>query len=148
MLGRLTRPALRPAAPLPAPARGPGPGAARPDARAVQGLISQIEEVYAAGPGSYPHPTTRHTLRTARELIIRYGWTRNTLCDHCGLCLLGAVQAAALAYDPAVWAREVAAAETRLMNTLGTGDPHDIPRFNNRQTWAGPVLDLLLRAAN
>lgn len=145
MLGHLTRPAPRPATPHPAPARSPG--AARPDARAVQGLISQIEEVYAAGPGGYPHPTTRHTLRTARELIIRYGWTRNTLCDHRGLCLLGAVQAAALAYDPAVWAREVAAAESQIMNTLGTRDPHDLPRFNNRQNWAGPVLDLLLRAA-
>ncbi|MEI7029660.1 DUF6197 family protein [Streptomyces pratensis] len=142
MLGHLTQPAARPSAP--APNRGP----AQPDARAVQGLIGQIEEVYAAGPGGYPHPTTRHTLRTARELIIRYGWTRGTLCDHRGLCLLGSVQAAALTYDPAVWAREVAAAETRLMAALRTRDPHDIPRFNNRQRWVGPVLDLLLRAAN
>lgn len=145
MLGNLTQPAPCPGATAPGrSARTP----ARPDARAVQGLIGQVEEVYATGSGGYPHPITRHTLRTARELIIRYGWTRGTLCDHRGLCLLGSVQAAALAYDPAVWAREVAAAETRLMAALNTRDPHDLPRFNNRQTWAGPVLDLLLTAAN
>ncbi|MEU8101764.1 DUF6197 family protein [Streptomyces rubiginosohelvolus] len=119
----------------------------RPDARAVQALTQQVEAVYTAGPASYPEPSVRHTLRTARELIIRYGWTRGTLCDHHGLCLLGSIQAAALTYDPAVWAREVAAAETQIMNTLNTRDPHDLPRFNNQQTWAGPVLDLLLRAA-
>lgn len=119
----------------------------RPDARAVQALTQQVEAVYAAGPTGYPEPNVRHTLRNARELIIRYGWTRGTLCDHRGLCLLGSVQAAALTYDPALWAREVSAAETQIMNTLNTRDPHDLPRFNNQQTWAGPVLDLLLRAA-
>ncbi|MFF3062218.1 hypothetical protein [Streptomyces sp. NPDC057909] len=133
MLGILTRPAHR-------------AGLPRPDARAVQGLIGQVDAVYAAGPTGYPDPSVRHTLRTGRELIIRYGWTRGTLCDSRGLCLLGSVQAAALAYDPTVWAREVKAAELRLMSTLGTADPHELPRFNNGQTWAGPVLDLLLRA--
>ncbi|MFG2878849.1 hypothetical protein ACGFYU_28260 [Streptomyces sp. NPDC048337] len=135
MLGNLARPAHR-------------AGLPRPDARAVQGLIGQVDAVFATGPAGYPEPSIRHTLRTARELIIRYGWTRGTLCDRHGLCLLGSVQAAALAYDPAVWAREVKAAELRLMTTLGTADSHELPRFNNRQTWAGPVLDLLLRAAN
>lgn len=120
---------------------------ARPDPRAVQALIGQVEEAYATGPSGYPEPSVRHTLRTARELVIHYGWTRGTLCDRNGLCLLGSVQAAALAYDPAVWAREVRAAEAQLMTTLGTLDAHDLPRFNNAQTWAGPVLDLLLRAA-
>ncbi|MDX5526063.1 hypothetical protein PV677_35945 [Streptomyces sp. DE06-01C] len=142
MLRQPTQPASRPG--TTAPSRTP----VRPDAHAVQGLIGQIEEVYATGTNGYPHPTTRHTLHTARELIIRYGWTRGTLCDRHGLCLLGSIQAAALAYDPTVWAREVAAAETQLMNTLNTRNPHDLPRFNNRQTWAGPVLDLLLRAAH
>lgn len=142
MLGNLTQPVSRPGAPA------SGRGLARPDARAVQGLIGQLEEAYVTGPDGYPHPTTRHTLRTARELIIRYGWTRGTLCDHRGLCLLGSVQAAALTYDPTVWAREVAAAETQLMNTLGIQDPYGLPRFNNQQVWAGPVLDLLLRAAH
>jgi hypothetical protein len=104
--------------------------------------------VYTTSPSGYPHPTTRHTLRTARELIIRYGWTRGTLCDQHGLCLLGSIQAAALTYNPAVWAKEVAAAEAKLMAALPTRDPHDLPRFNNQQTWAGPVLDLLLRAAH
>lgn len=146
MLGRLTQPASRPGV-MP-PGRTSSRGPARPDARAVQGLIGQIEEVYSTGTDGYPPPTTRHTLRTARELIIRYGWTRGTLCDHRGLCLLGSIQAAALTYDPTVWAREVAAAETQLMNILNTRDPHDLPRFNNQQTWAGPVLDLLLRAAH
>lgn len=121
---------------------------ARPDARSVQALIGQVEEVYASAPTGYPEPTVRHTLRTARELIIRYGWTRGILCDQHGLCLLGSVQAAALAYDPAVWEREVRAAERQLMTTLNTSDPYDLPRFSNAQTWAGPVLDLLLRAAH
>ncbi|MEV6679466.1 hypothetical protein AB0N09_21815 [Streptomyces erythrochromogenes] len=125
-----------------------GPDSLRPDPRAVQALAAEVEAVYAAGPTGYPEPTTRLTLRTARELIIRYGWTRGTLCDRNGLCLLGAVRAAALPYDPAVWKREVLAAEARLMATLGTRDPHGLPRFNNAQTWAGPVLDLLLRAAH
>ncbi|WP_331726581.1 hypothetical protein OG592_44120 (plasmid) [Streptomyces avidinii] len=129
----------------PAPSRLVSPS---PDARAVQGLIGQVEAVYASDPTGYPEPSVRHTLRTARELIIRYGWTRGILCDQNGLCLLGSVQAAALAYDPTVWAREVKAAELRLMTTLGTADPHELPRFNNRQHWAGPILDLLLRAAN
>ncbi|MFE2324612.1 hypothetical protein ACFXD5_11955 [Streptomyces sp. NPDC059385] len=119
----------------------------RPDPRAVQALAAQVEGVYAAGPPGYPEPNSRRTLRTARELIIRYGWTRGTLCDRHGLCLLGSVQAAALAYDPAIWAREVKAAELTLMTTLDTSDPRALPRFNNAQTWAGPVLDLLLRAA-
>ncbi|MEU1327234.1 DUF6197 family protein [Streptomyces microflavus] len=119
----------------------------RPDARAVQALTQQVEAVYAAGPTGYPEPNVRHTLRNARELIIRYGWTRGTLCDHRGLCLLGSIQAAALTYDPALWAREVQAAELQLMNTLNTRDPHDLARYNNAQHWAGPVLDLLLRAA-
>ncbi|MER6640991.1 hypothetical protein ABT285_36355 [Streptomyces microflavus] len=118
------------------------------DARALQALIGQVEDVYATGPDGHPEPSARHTLRTARELIIRYGWTRGTLCDQHGLCLLGSIQAAALAYDPAHWAREVEAAETQLMNALGTRDPHDLPRFNNSQVGAGPVLDLLLRAAH
>ncbi|MFD9534672.1 hypothetical protein [Streptomyces sp. NPDC060010] len=122
-------------------------GLARPDPRAVQALIGQVEEAYAIGPSRYSVPSVPRTLRTARELIIRYGWTRGTLCDQGGLCLLGSVQAAALAYDPAVWAREVRAAEAQLMTTLGALDAHDLPRFNNAQTWAGPVLDLLLRAA-
>ncbi|MGW4688524.1 DUF6197 family protein [Streptomyces sp. NPDC004244] len=121
--------------------------APRPDPQAVQALTRQVEEAYATGPSGYPEPSVRHTLRTARELIIRYGWTRGTLCDRNGLCLLGSVQAAALTYDPAVWAQQVRAAETQLMTTLGTRDAHDLPRFNNAQTWAGPVLDLLLRAA-
>ncbi len=142
MPANLTQPAPRPTSP--SSSRLP----ARPDARAVQGLIGQVEDVFAAGPAGYPHPTTRRTLRTARELIIRYGWTRGTLCDHHGLCLLGSIQAAALTYDPAVWAREVAAAETQLMHILGTRNPYDLPRFNNQQAWAGPVLDLLLRAAH
>ncbi|MFF4393294.1 hypothetical protein ACFY0G_42260 [Streptomyces sp. NPDC001552] len=129
----------------PAPPRPVSPS---PDARAVQGLIGQVEAVYASDPTGYPEPSVRHTLRTARELIIRYGWTRGILCDRHGLCLLGSVQAAALVYDPTVWAREVKAAELRLMTTLGTADPHELPRFNNRQQWAGPILDLLLRAAN
>ncbi|MGW6877136.1 DUF6197 family protein [Streptomyces xanthophaeus] len=133
MLRNLEKPAYRTALP-------------RPDPRAVQALARQVEEVYTTGPTGYPQPSVRHTLRTARELIIRYGWTRGTLCDKNGLCLLGSVQAAALAYGPAVWAREVRAAEAQLMTTLGTLDAHDLPRFNNRQTWAGPVLDLLLRA--
>ncbi|MFJ8982631.1 hypothetical protein [Streptomyces sp. NPDC102282] len=120
----------------------------RPDPLAVQTLIGQVEEVYATGPTGYPEPSVRHTLRTARELIIRHGWTRGTLCDRHGLCLLGSVQAAALAYEPTVWAREVAAAELQLMAALHTTNPHDLPRFNNAQTWAGPVLDLLLRAAH
>ncbi|WP_432089131.1 DUF6197 family protein [Streptomyces sp. bgisy095] len=123
-------------------------GLARPDPRAVQALAAQVEEIYATGPAGYPEPSVRSTLRTARELIIRYGWTRGTLCDRSGLCLLGAIQAAALPYDPAVWAREVKAAELKLMNTLGTSDPHDLPRFNNAQRSAVPVLDLLLRASN
>ncbi|MFJ7209506.1 hypothetical protein ACIQWR_38995 [Streptomyces sp. NPDC098789] len=127
----------------------PRPVSPRPDARAVQGLIGQVEAVYTTGPTGptgFPEPSVRHTLRTARELIIRYGWTRGTLCDRHGLCLLGAIQAAALAYDPTVWAREVRATELQLMHTLNTTNPDDLPRFNNRQTWAGPVLDLLLRA--
>lgn len=121
---------------------------ARPDARSVQALAAQVEDAFAAGPTGYPEPSTRHTLRTARELIIRYGWTRGILCDRNGLCLLGSVQAAALPYDPAVWEREVRAAERRLLTTLGTSDPHDLPRYNNTQTWSGPILDLLLRAAH
>ncbi|MFJ5787903.1 DUF6197 family protein [Streptomyces hydrogenans] len=125
----------------------PRPGRLRPDPRAVQALAAQVDDVYATGPAGYPAPSVRRTLRTARELIIRYGWTKGTLCDHRGLCLLGAVQAAALPYDPALWAREVKAAELQLMNTLGTRDPHDLPRFNNTQTAATPVLDLLLRAS-
>ncbi|MGW6866507.1 DUF6197 family protein [Streptomyces sp. NPDC054901] len=126
------------------PARRTGPHL---NARAVQALIGQVEDAYATGPSGYPEPSVRHTLRTARELIIRYGWTRGTLCDRHGLCLLGSIQAAALPYDPTVWAREVRAAEAQLMTTLHTLDPHDLPRFNNRQLWAGPVLDLLVRAA-
>jgi hypothetical protein len=122
-------------------------GLGRPDSRAVQALIGQVEEVFATGPAGYPAPTVRHTLRTARELIIRYGWTTGTLCDRRGLCLLGAVQAAALPYDPALWATAVKDAEQQLMTTLGTRDPHDLPRFNNAQHSAVPVLDLLLRAS-
>ncbi|OLZ72553.1 hypothetical protein AVW11_03945 [Streptomyces amritsarensis] len=122
-------------------------GLSDPHPRAVLDLIGQVEEVYATGPTGYRDPSVRHTLRTARELIMRYGWTRGTLCDRHGLCLLGSVQAAALAYDPALWAREVRAAELQLMTALNTRDPHDLPRFNNAQTWAGPVLDLLIRAA-
>ncbi|WP_159040075.1 DUF6197 family protein [Streptomyces sp. XY533] len=135
---------LKDAVPRATPLR---PAGVRPDPRAVQALAADVEAVYAAGATGYPEPTVRRTLRTARELIIRHGWTRGTLCDRNGLCLLGAVQAAALPYDPAVWKREVRAAEAQLMTTLGTRDPHDLPRFNNAQTWAGPVLDLLLRAA-
>lgn len=128
------------------PSAPPRPVSPAPNARAVQGLIGQVEAVYTTGPTGYPEPSVRHTLRTARELIICYGWTRGTLCDSRGLCLLGSVQAAALAYDPTLWAREVKAAQLRLMTTLNTADPHELPRFNNRQTWPGPVLDLLLRA--